>query len=148
MLEFIQENIQLITIIAIALFGILFIICVIGKFVRAAIGLAILAVLIPVLFTVFWGMERSMYMSSRPSLRSRTSRTLRNSTGRSKRKTPSRRWSIMRRFQKGQRTSLGPSQRKRMNCWEAGSEIALPLSTCPAPSQASRIAAHARAIAG
>ncbi len=55
MLEFIKENIQLITTISIALFATLFIICIIKKFVRLAIGLAVMTVLIPILFTVFWG---------------------------------------------------------------------------------------------
>ena len=55
MLEFIKENIQLITTFAVVLIGVLFVICVIGRFFRVAVGLVVFAVLIPILFTVFWG---------------------------------------------------------------------------------------------
>ena len=53
MLEFIKENIQLITTFAVVLIGVLFVICVIGRFFRVAVGLVVFAVLIPILFTVF-----------------------------------------------------------------------------------------------
>lgn len=55
MLEIIRENINFITALSVALFGVLFVICVIGKFFRVAVALVILSVLIPILFTVFWG---------------------------------------------------------------------------------------------
>ena len=55
MLELIRENIHLIIALAVALFTVLFVICVIRKFFQAAVGLVILSVLIPILFTVFWG---------------------------------------------------------------------------------------------
>jgi len=55
MLELIQDNIQLISICSVILFSVLLLICIIGRFFRVAIGLVILSVLIPILFTVFWG---------------------------------------------------------------------------------------------
>lgn len=55
MLEFISQNIHVITTATIILIGVLFIICIIGKFFRVAVGLVILSILIPILFTVFWG---------------------------------------------------------------------------------------------
>lgn len=53
--EFISGNIHIIAAAAIILFGVLFIICVVGKFFRVAVGLVVLSILIPILFTIFWG---------------------------------------------------------------------------------------------
>ena len=41
---------------------VLFAICIIWKFVRLAIGIAILSIIIPILFTIFWG-DGSAYIS-------------------------------------------------------------------------------------
>ena len=46
------------TILAIALFTI----CIIRKFIRLAIGIAVMSIVIPILFTIFWG-DGSAYIS-------------------------------------------------------------------------------------
>lgn len=62
MLAFLQQNYMPVLIIGGILAIVLFTICIIRKFVRLAIGIAILSVIILILFTIFWG-DGSAYIS-------------------------------------------------------------------------------------
>ena len=62
MLAFLQQNYMAVLIIGGILAIVLFAICIIWKFVRLAIGIAILSIIIPILFTIFWG-DGSAYIS-------------------------------------------------------------------------------------
>lgn len=62
MLAFLQQNYMPALIIGGILAIVLFTICIIRKFIRLAIGIAIMSVLIPILFTIFWG-DGSAYIS-------------------------------------------------------------------------------------
>lgn len=62
MVAFLHQSYTPILIVGAVLAVVLFTICVIKKFVRLAIGIAILSVLIPALFTIFWG-DGSSYIS-------------------------------------------------------------------------------------
>ena len=55
MLAFLQQNYMAVLIIGGILAIVLFAICIIWKFVRLAIGIAILSIIIPILFTIFLG---------------------------------------------------------------------------------------------
>lgn len=55
MYEFIANNYSTILVVAIAVAIALIILCVIAKLFRIAIGLGILFVVIPIVFTIFWG---------------------------------------------------------------------------------------------
>lgn len=62
MLAFLQQNYAPVLVVGSVLAIVLFTICVIKKFVRLAIGIAIMSVVIPILFTIFWG-DGSSYVS-------------------------------------------------------------------------------------
>ena len=67
MLTFVEEHYTVILIAAIIIVLASFILCLMAKLMRAAIGLVIAAVLIPLLFTIFWG-DGSKYVSQFASL--------------------------------------------------------------------------------
>lgn len=62
MLGFLQQNCVPVLVAGFILAIILFTICIIRRFIRLAIGIAIMSVFIPVLFTIFWG-DGSDYIS-------------------------------------------------------------------------------------
>lgn len=55
MFAFMQENYATILVLGLVVAVILFAICIIRRCIRLAIGIAILSVIVPVLFTIFWG---------------------------------------------------------------------------------------------
>ena len=55
MLDFIRTNWETIIILAVAIAGALLVVCLIQKLFRLAIGVFILGILVPILFTIFWG---------------------------------------------------------------------------------------------
>lgn len=57
-----QQNYTLFLVIGAFLVIVLFAICVIRKFIRIAIGIAIMSIIVPILFSVFWG-DGSFYIS-------------------------------------------------------------------------------------
>ena len=67
MLAFAEEHYTIILIAAIIIVLAVFILCLLAKLFKVAIGLAIAAALIPVLFTIFWG-DGTEYVSKFASL--------------------------------------------------------------------------------
>jgi len=55
MYEFVSENLTTILIVAAAVAIVLIILCIVAKLFKIAIGLAILYVVVPIIFTIFWG---------------------------------------------------------------------------------------------
>lgn len=62
MLAFMETKYTTVLAIGLVAAVILFTICIIRKFVRLAIGIAVLSIIVPVLFTIFWG-DGSAYVS-------------------------------------------------------------------------------------
>jgi len=62
MYEFISNNLTTILIVAIAVGIVLIVLCVIAKLFKIAIGLSILCIVVPIIFTIFWG-DGSKYIS-------------------------------------------------------------------------------------
>lgn len=62
MYQFISDNLTTILIVAIAVVIALIVLCVIAKLFKIAIGLGILCIVVPIIFTIFWG-DGSKYVS-------------------------------------------------------------------------------------
>lgn len=62
MIAFMEAHYSAVLAVGLVVAVILFTICIIGKFIRLAIGIAILSVIIPILFTIFWG-DGSAYIT-------------------------------------------------------------------------------------
>ena len=92
MYEFVSENLTTILIVAAAVAIVLIILCIVAKLFKIAIGLAILYVVVPIIFTIFWG-DGGRYVAKFASFFSQnTSSGLRmytTTTNKKTRKTPS-----------------------------------------------------------
>lgn len=62
MVQFIEQHFDTIVIISVVVIAIVLVLCLIAKLFKLAIGVAILAVVIPIIFTIFWG-DGSAYVS-------------------------------------------------------------------------------------
>lgn len=62
MLAFLEENYTAVLAVGLVAAAVLFTICIIHRLIRLAIGIAALSVIIPILFTIFWG-DGSAYVS-------------------------------------------------------------------------------------
>ena len=62
MREFITQNFETIVTVAAIVTVVVLVLCIIARLFRVAIGVAVLALVIPVLFTIFWG-DGTAYVS-------------------------------------------------------------------------------------
>lgn len=67
MLAFAEEHYGIILLITAIIVLVIFTLCLIGKMFKIAVGLALLSIIIPILFTIFWG-DGSEYVSRFASL--------------------------------------------------------------------------------
>ena len=63
MYEFVSENLTTILIVAAVVAIVLIILCIVAKLFKIAIGLCILSVVVPIIFTIFWG-DGGRYVST------------------------------------------------------------------------------------